>query len=178
MPKSPEEYAHQEWLGYVQPVGLAVSVPAMLEAQCYINKNITGEHARFLDCLPRDEKDQIVPEITDFGAFACKCLEWEAEDLIEIPQRVALSDEMSSLEVILPQYHETLRPTHVVWDWGTGGSATGDSGVGTGGSGQSPTPNPKPPNPHSCSFRRCQRILALMIPAKPTAAVTGTRLLS
>lgn len=114
MPKSPEEYAHLEWLGYVQPVGLAVSVPAMLEAQCYINKNITGEHARFLDCLPRDKKDQIVPEITDFGAFAGKCLEWEAEDLIEVPQRVALSDEMSSLEVILPQYHETLRPTHAV----------------------------------------------------------------
>lgn len=114
MAKSPEEYAHLEWLGYVQPVGLAVSVPAMLEAQCYINKNIIGEHARFLDCLPRDKQDQIVPEITDFGAFARKCLEWEAEDLIEIPQRVRLPDEMSSLEVILPQYHETLRPTHAV----------------------------------------------------------------
>ncbi len=54
MAKSPEEYAHLEWLGYVQPVGLVVSIPAMLEAQCYVNKNIMGEHARFLSCLPGD----------------------------------------------------------------------------------------------------------------------------
>ena len=114
MAKSPEEYAHLEWLGYVQPIGLIVSVPAMLEAQCYINKNIIGEHARFLECLPRDKNDEIIPEITDFAAFAAKCLEWEAEDLKEIPQRVPLSEELSSLEVILPQYHETLRPTHAV----------------------------------------------------------------
>lgn len=43
MPKSPEELAHQEWLGYVQPVGLVVSIPAMLEAQCYVNKNILAD---------------------------------------------------------------------------------------------------------------------------------------
>ena len=114
MAKSPEEYAHLEWIGYVQPIGLVVSVPALLEAQCYINKNIIGEHARFLDCLPRDKNDEVIPEITDFAKFACKCLEWEAEDLEEIPQRVPLSEKMSSLEVILPQYHETLRPTHAV----------------------------------------------------------------
>ncbi len=114
MPKSPEEYAHLEWLGYVQPIGLVVSVPAMLEAQCYVNKNIGGEHARFLDCLPRDKNDEIIPEIPDFPVFAHKCLDWEPEDITEIPQRVSLSDEVGSLEVILPQYHETLRPTHAV----------------------------------------------------------------
>lgn len=114
MAKSPEEYAHLEWLGYVQPIGLIVSVPAMLEAQCYVNKNIGSEHSRFLDSLPRDKNDEIIPEITDFPAFAQKCLEWEAEDLKEVPQKVALLEEMASLEVILPQYHETLRPTHAV----------------------------------------------------------------
>ncbi len=114
MAKSPEEYAHLEWLGYVQPIGLIVSVPAMLEAQCYINKNIGGEHTCFLDCLPRDRNDEIIPEINDFPAFAQKCLEWEPDDLKEIPQRVPLPEELSSLEVILPQYHETLRPTHAV----------------------------------------------------------------
>lgn len=114
MAKAPEELAHLEWLGYVQPIGLVVSVPAMLEAQCYVNKNISGEHARFLNCLPRDKKDNIVPEITDFAAFARKCLEWDDDDLKEIPQRAPLPEELSSLEVILPQYHETLRPTHAV----------------------------------------------------------------
>ena len=75
MAKSPEEYAHLEWLGYVQPIGLVVSVPAMLQAQCYINKNIIEEHARFLGCLPRDKKDAIIPEITDFAEFTRKVLE-------------------------------------------------------------------------------------------------------
>ena len=61
MAKSPEELSHQEWLGYVQPVGLIVSIPAMLEAQCYVNKNIMAEHAQFLSCLPKGQGDERVP---------------------------------------------------------------------------------------------------------------------
>ena len=38
--KPPDELAHLEWLGYVQPTGLVVSIPAMLSAQCFVNKNI------------------------------------------------------------------------------------------------------------------------------------------
>ncbi|MFN5742262.1 MAG: hypothetical protein ACK5A1_11820 [Planctomyces sp.] len=63
MPKSPEELAHQEWLGYVQPVGLVVSIPAMLEAQCYVNRNIMAEHAQFLSCLPKGQGDERIPEL-------------------------------------------------------------------------------------------------------------------
>jgi hypothetical protein len=114
MPKSPEEYAHLEWLGYVQPIGLIVSVPAMLEAQCYINKNIIGEHARFLECLPRDKNDEIVPEITDFAAFAQKCLEWEAGDIVELLDASCQLSVREDLTIALPQYNEVLRPTHVV----------------------------------------------------------------
>src|SRR6516164_8569382 len=33
MARDPETLAHQEWLGYVQPVGLVVSIPALLAAQ-------------------------------------------------------------------------------------------------------------------------------------------------
>ena len=86
----------------------------MLEAQCYINKNIMGEHARFLSCLPRDKSDEVYPEIRDLPEFTHKVLGWEAEDLKQVPQRVALTGDMASLEVVLPQYHETLRPTHAV----------------------------------------------------------------
>ncbi|PQO38865.1 SAM-dependent methyltransferase [Blastopirellula marina] len=113
MAKSPEELAHQEWIGYVQPVGLVVSVPAMLEAQCYVNKNIMAEHARFLSCLPR-ENEQPVPEIRDLAEFTQKVLDWEAADLVDIPARGPLPGNMASLEVILPQYNETLRPTQAV----------------------------------------------------------------
>lgn len=114
MAKSPEELAHQEWLGYVQPVGLIVSIPAMLEAQCYVNKNIMAEHAQFLSCLPKGQGDERVPELRDLPEFTRKVLGWEAEDLREVPARVPLPAEMASLEVVLPQYNETLRPTHAV----------------------------------------------------------------
>jgi hypothetical protein len=114
MAKSPEELAHQEWLGYVQPVGLIVSIPAMLEAQCYVNKNIMTEHAQFLNCLPRGQGDERIPELRDLAEFTRKVLGWEAEDLREIPARVPLAADMAALEVILPQYNETLRPTCAV----------------------------------------------------------------
>lgn len=114
MAKTPEELAHQEWLGYVQPVGLIVSIPAMLEAQCYVNKNIMAEHAQFLSCLPKGQGDERVPELRDLPEFTRKVLGWEAADLREVPARGPLSADMASLEVVLPQYNETLRPTHAV----------------------------------------------------------------
>ena len=52
MAKSPEEHAHLEWLGYVQPIGLVVSIPAMLEAQCYVNKVSARSTARLALQLP------------------------------------------------------------------------------------------------------------------------------
>ncbi len=114
MAKSPEEFAHIEWLGYVQPIGLVVSIPAMLEAQCYVNKNIMSEHARFLECLVQDEAGTTIPEIRDLREFVQAVLGWEAEDLIDIPAREVLHGDMAKLEVVLPQYNETLRPTHAV----------------------------------------------------------------
>jgi hypothetical protein len=114
MAKSPEELAHIEWLGYVQPVGLVVSIPAMLEAQCYVNKNIMAENARFLNCLARDSAGNVQTEIRDLREFAQSVLGWESEDLISLPERGRLPSEHTDLEVVLPQYHETLRPTHVV----------------------------------------------------------------
>jgi hypothetical protein len=116
MAKSPEELAHLEWLGYVQPVGLVVSIPALLEAQCYVNKNIMGEHARFLGCLASDEAGNVVPEVRDLSLFVQQALDWQSRDLIDVPKSGPLPGDMASLEVILPQYHETLRPTHVVVD--------------------------------------------------------------
>ncbi|MBL8872774.1 MAG: hypothetical protein JNK90_23545 [Planctomycetaceae bacterium] len=114
MAKSPEELAHIEWLGYVQPVGLVVSIPAMLEAQCYVNKNIMAEHAKFLNCLVRDSAGNLQSEIRDLREFVQAVLGWESNDLITLPAKGPLPPEHSSLEVILPQYNETLRPTHIV----------------------------------------------------------------
>ena len=103
MAKSPEELAHIEWLGYVQPVGLVVSIPAMLEAQCYVNKNIMAEHARFLNCLARESAGNQQTEIRDLREFVQAVLCWESGDLITLPAKGMLPAEHAILEVVLPQ---------------------------------------------------------------------------
>lgn len=69
MAKDPAQVAHQEWLGYVQPIGLVVSIPALLAAQAHVNRNIVPDHQRFLACLPRDRHDEVIAEIRDFPEF-------------------------------------------------------------------------------------------------------------
>ncbi len=111
MPRDPEQVAHQEWLGYVQPVGLVVSIPALLAALAHINRNIIPDHQRFLDCLPRDAHDELIPELRDFPEFTEQVLGWRVGDLEVVPPGDA---RYASIEVPLPEYGETLRPTHVV----------------------------------------------------------------
>ncbi len=107
MARDPEALAHQEWLGYVQPVGLVVSIPALLAGGAHVNRNIAPDHQRFLDCLPRDAQGEAVAEIRDFSEFARTVLGWENDDLISC-------EKMEALEVPLPEYNETLRPTFAV----------------------------------------------------------------
>ena len=114
MAHDPEQLAHLEWLGYVQPVGLVVSIPALLAAQAHINRHIAPDHQRFLACLPQDTHDDILPEMHDFAGFTQHVLGWEPTDLIPIPETAALPEDMAALEVTLPEYHETLRPTYGV----------------------------------------------------------------
>ncbi|HUY32614.1 MAG TPA: DNA methyltransferase [Pirellulales bacterium] len=109
--RDPEQYAHLEWLGYVQPVGLVVSIPALLQAQAYVNRNIAPDQQRFLATLPRDKRDEPVPEIRDFPAFAQAVLGWEPSDLVDLSRDEAAR---ASLEVAVPEYSETLRPTYAV----------------------------------------------------------------
>ena len=39
MARDPEYGRHQEWLGFIQPVGLVVSAPALCAAQAHIDAN-------------------------------------------------------------------------------------------------------------------------------------------
>jgi hypothetical protein len=114
MAGNPELQAHLEWLGYVQPTGLVVSAPALLAAQAHINRNIGPEHQRFLSILPRDRNDEIVPEIPDFERFAQTIFGWEAADLVRFPETEGAEGNLASLEVLLPEYHESLRPSWAV----------------------------------------------------------------
>ena len=150
---SPEEFAHREWLGYVQPVGLVVSVPALLSAQCYINKNIGRDQQRLIELLPKDKDGTITADLPDFRTFVREVLGWSNDDLVPFGEQYA------ELEVALPQYRETLQPTYVVEglgprDLGLGNnkSGIGNSKLGLGdrdlGLGNPPVPNPQSPNPN------------------------------
>ena len=114
MAKDPEILAHQEWLGYVQPVGLVVSIPALLGARAYINRNFAPDHRRFLQALPAAKDGEAIPEIRDFPGFAKTFFGWTADDLYGSPGAPALP---TALEVALPEYSETLRPTYALRDF-------------------------------------------------------------
>jgi hypothetical protein len=107
MARDPETYTHQEWLGYVQQTGLVVSIPALLAAQAFVNRNIAPDQQRFLAFLPRDKNDEIIPEIRDFPAFTEKVLGWRANDLLG---REGGEPVPVALDVPLPNYQEVLRP--------------------------------------------------------------------
>lgn len=111
MAKDPETLAHLEWLGYVQPVGLVVSVPALLAAQAHVNRHISHDHQRFLASLPQGKDDEPIPEIQNFPEFTQSVLGWKSSDL----QQVHPDDtQFAPLTIPLPAFHETLAPTYAV----------------------------------------------------------------
>ena len=116
MARDPELIAHQEWLGYLQPVGLVVSPPALAAAGAFPTKNIIPDHARFLesrrDRSPWRVRTTLNPPSANSRALPHSVLGWEPADLLGSPRRRILSPR--SLEVALPEYNETLRPSYAV----------------------------------------------------------------
>ena len=105
---------HKEWIGYVQPVGLVASPPALVAAQAFPAKNIIPDHTRFLDLVEQvtvEGEDDPLPAIRDFPRFARQILGWEPADLVGSEGGGALPE---SLEVALTEYNETLRPSYAV----------------------------------------------------------------
>jgi hypothetical protein len=114
MAKDPELLTHQEWLGYLQPVGLVVSPPALAAAGAFPNKNIIPDHTRFLEVVEPvtvEGKEDPQPAIREFPRFAMQILGWEPADLLGSANGEPVPE---SLEVALPEYNETLRPTYAV----------------------------------------------------------------
>ena len=107
MPHDSTAYSHQEWIGYVQPVGVVVSTPALLEAGAAINRNFVPLHRAFLSVLPSDRDGNPIPELNKFSAFATEVLGWQPEDLTSPPDRYTIP---------LPGYEDLLQPTWVVND--------------------------------------------------------------
>ena len=91
---------HINWLGYVQPVGLVVSPPALVNAQCALPLDLPARQATFLSLTPDGR-------VGDLAAFLGVLLDWKPADLVP-------AEELTDLEVALPDYRDALRPTFAV----------------------------------------------------------------
>ena len=135
---------------------MVVSVPALLSAQCYINKNIGRDQQRLIELLPKDKDGTITADLPDFRTFVREVLGWSNDDLVPFGEQYA------ELEVALPQYRETLQPTYVVEGLGDRDLGLGNSKLGLGdrdlGLGNPPVPNPQSPNPNPPNLARKGRL--------------------
>jgi len=94
---------HRDWIGLLQPVGLVVSPPALVQASAFPDKNIAKEQQALL-ALMADDKGELRKPV-EFAAMATAVLGWKANKL------PAPADDMS---LTLPEFGETLRPTYAV----------------------------------------------------------------
>jgi hypothetical protein len=97
---------------------LVVSPPALVKAQAVINRTRAVEVQERLkeivctDPIPGSTSGEEA-WIKDFPAFAEQVLEWMPEDLVGASGQEALPE---ALEIVLPDYGETLKPTYAVRD--------------------------------------------------------------
>lgn len=92
--------AHLDWIGYVQPTGLVVSAPALVAAQCALPLDLVARQLT-LHRIAREGR------IVDLPALLQGMLDWQPTDLVA-------ADALTELELALPDYGETLRPSFVV----------------------------------------------------------------
>jgi hypothetical protein len=115
--KDPALADHLAWLGYVQPEGLVVSAPALVDAQAIIDRAQLGDlQRRFAEqvaSLRIEESDtgETSPGIADLAGFLRDFLGWPEELLQGLdPSRPLPPD----LTVSLPEFGEILAPTFAV----------------------------------------------------------------
>lgn len=118
MATDPELRVHRDWIGLLQPVGLVVSPPALLTARAFPDKNILKEQQALLALVTPPASSAPEPRgllpppplPLHFEPLATEVLGWKANQLVGGPGG-ALPD---SLEVVLPEFGDTLRATYAV----------------------------------------------------------------
>ena len=101
----PQIQAHLEWLGFVRPMGLVVSAPALARAGAILPRSDAEGQRLLLECLDMEGDQPVIP---DFRRFARVALGWSFS-----PQGyagVAGAPIPPELELALPEYGETLAP--------------------------------------------------------------------
>ena len=119
-------FAHQEWLGFVQPVGLVVSPPVMVDAQVVPDRNVSGRQRDFTALLERDDTGATTHwRAPDIRRVFLDWLGWDETDLVDADA------DRERLEIALPELQAVLAPT---WAVPVDGGADGSTGAGAGGS--------------------------------------------
>ena len=116
-PKDPALADHLAWLGYVQPEGLVVSAPALVDAQAIIDRAQLGELQRkFAEQvtnlrLTDSDTGETQPGIENIQKCLTGFLGWPYELLVGVDPSKPLPE---SLHVSLPEFQETLHPSFAV----------------------------------------------------------------
>ena len=131
-------FAHQEWLGFVQPVGLVVSPPVMVDAQVVPDRNVSGRQRDFTALLERDDTGATTHwRAPDIRRVFLDWLGWDETDLADA------DTDRERLEIALPELQAVLAPTWAVLvdggtdggtDTGAGDRENGSASAGTAGS--------------------------------------------
>jgi hypothetical protein len=115
--KDPALADHLAWLGYVQPDGLVVSAPALVDAQAIIDRAQLGdlqrrfsEHVTSLRLTGSDTGDT-EPAIENMQRLITGFLGWPYNLLVGVDPSCPLPE---SLYVALPEFQETLHPSWAV----------------------------------------------------------------
>ena len=102
-------FAHQEWLGFVQPVGLVVAPTVMVDAQVVPDRNISGRQRDFRELLEEGGTGATVCwRAPDLRRVFVDWLGWEDDDLVNA------ASHRETLEISLPELQVVLAPTWAV----------------------------------------------------------------
>ena len=71
--------AHQEWLGFVRPLGLVVAPSVLVDRQAIVDRNVRPRHGAFLELLAGEGENA---RVHDPRAVLTGFLGWRDEDLV------------------------------------------------------------------------------------------------
>ena len=102
-------FAHQEWLGFVQPVGLVVAPTVMVDAQVVPDRNVSGRQRELRELLEEKESGDVARwRAPDPRRLFLDWLGWEEDDLVDAAAH------REAFEISLPELQVVLMPTWAV----------------------------------------------------------------
>ena len=111
--------AHQEWMGFVQPIGLVVAPTVMVDAQVVPDRNVAGRQRDFREFLEETGNGATAGwRARDLRGLFLGWLCWDDGDLVDADEyREALEVSLPELQVILSATWAVPAPDGPDGDW-------------------------------------------------------------